>query len=78
MGSKPIDDIWGTADVENSKACIMPVSYGIGNHRMLIVDIVQSSLIGEVPFQVHWLVLHQLNTKTPGGSAAKYIPIRLI
>ncbi len=74
-GSKPIDGIWATADVEISNACIMPVGYGIGDHRMFIVDIVKSSLVGDTPFRIQQLVSRRLNTKTPGGGAAKYIAI---
>jgi hypothetical protein len=56
-GNKPIDGIWAKADVEISNACTMPPGYGIGDHRMFIVCIVQSSLIGEEPFWVRQLVL---------------------
>jgi hypothetical protein len=72
-GSKLIDGVWVIADVEISNTCIMPTIYGIGNNRKFIVDIVQSSLIGEEAFRVHRLVSCWLNTKTPGSSAAKYI-----
>ncbi len=55
-GSKLIDGVWVTADVEISNTCIMPTIYGIGNNRKFIVDIVQSSLLGEEAFRVHRLV----------------------
>ncbi len=48
-GSKPIDRVWAMADIEISNACVMPAGYGIGDHRMFIVDLVQSSMIGETP-----------------------------
>ncbi len=41
QGSKPINGIWATTDVKISNACIMPVGYIIGDHRMFIVDIVK-------------------------------------
>jgi hypothetical protein len=72
-GSKPIDSIWATSNMEISNTCIMPVGYGIGNHRMCIVNIVQSSLIGKGPFCIQRLVSRCLNTKSAGGGAAKYI-----
>jgi hypothetical protein len=72
-GSKPIDGVWATADIKISKACVMLAGYGIGDHRMFIVDLVQSSMIGETPCQIQQLVSHWLNTKVPGGSTAKYI-----
>jgi hypothetical protein len=61
------------ADIEISNTCVMPAGYGIGNHRMFIVDLVQSSMIGETPCQIQQLVSCRLNTKGPGGGAAKYI-----
>ena len=36
-GSTPIDGVWAT-DIPVSNACIMPVEYGIGDHRMFIID----------------------------------------
>ncbi len=72
-GSKPIDGVWAMSDIEISNVCIMPAGYGIGDHRMFIVDLVQSSLIGKMPLHVQRLVLRRLNTKVTGGGAAKYI-----
>jgi hypothetical protein len=51
-GSKLIDGVWATADIEISNACVMPAGYGIGDHCMFIVDLVQSSMIGETPCQI--------------------------
>jgi hypothetical protein len=72
-GSKPIDGVWAMADIKISNACVMPAGYGIGDHRMFIVDLVQSSMIGETPCQIQQLVSRRLNTKVPGGNMAKYI-----
>ncbi len=72
-GSKPIDGVWAMANIEISNACVMPAGYGIGDHRMFIVNLVQSSMIGETPCQIQRLVSHRLNTKVPGGGTAKYI-----
>ena len=33
-GKKPIDGIWATTDIQVCGACIMPASYGIGDHRL--------------------------------------------
>jgi hypothetical protein len=74
-GSKPINGIWATTDVKISNTCIMLIGYGIEDHRMFIVDIVKLSLVGDTPFHIQRLVSRQLNTKTPGGGAAKYIAI---
>ncbi len=71
--SKPINRVWAMADIKISNTCVMPAGYGIGDHRMFIVDLVQSRMIGETPCQIQQLVSHRLNTKVPGGGAAKYI-----
>ncbi len=31
-GSKPIDELWVTSDIEIANACVMPFGYGIGDH----------------------------------------------
>ena len=45
-GRDPIDGVWVTSDVAITGACVMPVGYGVGDHRMFVVDILTSSLIG--------------------------------
>ncbi len=51
-GSKPIDAVWAKADVQAAGACIMPAGYGIGDHRLFVVDFVTSSLIGFSPKKI--------------------------
>ena len=46
-GREPFDGIWATLDVEIANACVMPAGYGIGDHRMFIIDIVTSSMIDD-------------------------------
>ena len=46
QSSKPIDAIWATPDVTVVGACIIPVGYGVGDHRMFVVDFLTSSLVG--------------------------------
>ncbi len=45
-GSRLIDAVWATSDVQVAGACIMPAGYGIGDHHLLVVDFIASSLIG--------------------------------
>ena len=45
-GKKPIDGIWATSDVQVVGACVMPAGYGIGDHRLFIVDILGCSCLG--------------------------------
>ncbi len=49
-GSKPIDGIWATQDVQVTHACIMPAGYGVGDHRLFVVDFQEESLVGSAPF----------------------------
>jgi hypothetical protein len=65
-GSQPIDGIWATADVTISNACVTPAGYGIGDHRMFIVDIVTSSITGSDPPKIQQAKARRLNTKLPG------------
>jgi hypothetical protein len=74
-GIKPINGVWAMADIKISNACVMSAGYRIRDHRMFIVDLVQSSMIGETPCQIQRLVSHRLNTKVPGDSTAKYIAL---
>jgi hypothetical protein len=48
-GSKPIDGIWATQDVTIMGACVMPAGFGVGDHRLFVVDIQMASMIGNSP-----------------------------
>ena len=45
-GSKPIDGLWVTSDIDISNACVMPFVYGVGDHRLFVLDVTIESLIG--------------------------------
>jgi hypothetical protein len=47
QGSKPINGLWVTSDIDIANACVMPFRYGIGDHQMFILDITMESLIGK-------------------------------
>ena len=64
-GSKPIDGIWITPDVQIANSCVMPAGYGIGDHRMFIIDIVTSSMIGIDPPWITRPPARRLNTRLP-------------
>ena len=70
-GSKPIDGVWATSEVTIAAACVMPAGFGIGDHRMFVVDILTSSLVGNNPIRVLRPCARRLNTKLP-GVVAKY------
>jgi hypothetical protein len=44
-GSKPIDGLWVTSNIEITNACVMPFGYRIGDHRMFILDVTMKSLV---------------------------------
>ena len=51
-GSKPIDRIWATPDIVIAPACIMPAGFGVGDHRLFVVDFQKESLVGAAPFHI--------------------------
>ena len=64
-GSRPIDGLWITDDINISNACVMPVGYGIGDHRMFIIDIPLICLVGEDPIKVVPASARRLNCRLP-------------
>ena len=48
-GSTPIDGVWATSDVIVVGACVMPVGYGVGDHRLFITDFLKYCLVGASP-----------------------------
>ena len=74
QSNKPIDAIWATPDVIVVGACIMPVGYGVGDHRMFIVDFLTSSLVGSNPPSIIRSQARRLNTKIP-GTKEKYLRV---
>jgi cation transport regulator ChaC len=72
-GSKPIDGVWATRDLNVTHACVMPAGFGVGNHRMFIVDIQESSIVGTSPIKVQRYAARRLNTKVSSGATKKYV-----
>ena len=66
-GTKPIDGVWATRDLQIASACIMPAGYGIGDHRLFVVDILTSTMVGHQPTRVARPCARRLNTKIPGA-----------
>ena len=71
-GSKPIDGVWATKDIQVVNACIMPAGYGVGDHRLFVVDFRLQSLVGASPPKVVRVAARRLNTKIP-HVAEKYV-----
>jgi hypothetical protein len=64
-GSKPINGLWASSDLEISNACVMPFGYGVGDHRAFILDLLLESLVGENPTKIVRPVSRKLNSKLP-------------
>ena len=45
-GSKQIDAVWTTKDIQIRNACFTPFYFGIGDHRGIVIDIPKTSIIG--------------------------------
>ena len=71
-GSKPIDGVWHTRGIQVATACVMPVGYGVGDHRLFILDILTASLVGTTPPRIVRPATRRLNSKV-GTAAKKYI-----
>lgn len=66
-GNRPIDGIWATKDVEVVGACVMPAGYGVGDHRLFVVDVLTTSIVGYTPPKIVRSSARRLNTKIPGA-----------
>lgn len=64
-GSTPIDAIWATKDIHITGACMMPCGYGVGDHRLLVIDFTLQSIIGSSPRKVIRPAARRLNTRIP-------------
>ncbi len=64
-GSRPIDGLWVSSELEISNACIMPFGFGVGDHRAFILDIPLESLVGVNPVKIVRPVSRRLNSRLP-------------
>ncbi len=73
QGSKPIDGVWAMPDIAVTHACVMPAGFGVGDHRLFVVDFQEASLIGEAPHRIKRFSSHHLNTKASSGATQQYL-----
>jgi hypothetical protein len=64
-GQKPIDGVWATKDLQVVNACVMPSGFGVGDHRLFVVDFCTQSLVGASPPKVVRVAGRRLNTSIP-------------
>ena len=69
-GSKPIDAIWASKDLKIVGAGAMPVGFGVGDHRMMWVDIQADSMVGFQPQPVKHPKARRLNSRIPRAKKA--------
>ena len=62
-GQLPTDGIWTTPNVTVANAGIMPAGYGIGDHRLFIIDLHTAFLVGPGPPREHQAASRRLNTR---------------
>jgi hypothetical protein len=65
--------MWATKDVVITHACIMAAGYGVGDHRMFVVNIQEAIMIGQAPFRVDCSTSWQLYTKISSRVMRKYV-----
>ena len=71
-GTTTIDGLWHTSDVVVVGASVMPCGYGVGDHRLFVIDFLTSSLVGNTPPSIVRAQARRLNTKIP-QAADKYV-----
>jgi hypothetical protein len=69
-GSKPIDGLWISSDIDISNTCVMPFGYGVGDHHAFILDIPIKSLVGINLMKIVRPASQGLNSRLPGCSEA--------
>ena len=70
-GANPIDIIWAISDITIIGACVMPVGFGVGGHRLLIMDFLTLSLVGIHPLENVQSQSRRLNTRQVSVSTAE-------
>jgi hypothetical protein len=65
-GSKPINRVWATGDITVTNVCVMLVGFGVGDHRLFVVDFATTTLVGSGLTTVVRPALRRLNTKISG------------
>ena len=68
-GTKPIYGSWATLNIVVTGTCVMPVGYGVGGHRMFIVDFLTSSLVENCPPRIARTGARRLNTNIHGTTS---------
>jgi hypothetical protein len=68
QGSKPIDGLWISSNLDIGNACVMPFGYSIVDHCAFILNIPIKSLVGVDPIKIVQPAGRQLNSQLSGCS----------
>jgi hypothetical protein len=60
-------------DIVITHACIMPAGFGVGNHRMFVIDLQEETVLGIAPFRIKRFTSRRLNTKVSNDATQKYL-----
>jgi hypothetical protein len=66
QGSKPIDGLWASSNLDISNACVMPFGYEIGDHHAVVFNIPLESPVGENLVKIVHPASCRLNIQLPG------------
>jgi hypothetical protein len=69
-GSKPINGLWISSNLDISNACVMLFRYSVGDHCTFILDIPIKSLVSINPVKIVQPAGQRLNSRLPGCSQA--------
>jgi hypothetical protein len=72
-GKKIGPTFFRTSNLVVTHACLMPAGFGVGDHRMFIIDFQEPSMVGAAPFRVQRFTSRRLNTKVSSGATQKYV-----
>ncbi len=65
-GSKPINGLCASRDLDISNVCVIPFGYRIGDHCAFVLDIPLASLVGENLVKIVCPVSRRFNSWLPG------------
>ena len=71
-GKKPIDGVWASPEIEVVGACVMPVGFGVGDHRLFVADFRTVSMVGKSHVTIKRPATRRLNNKIE-GCRGKYV-----
>ena len=67
-GSTPINGVWAASDATVFGACVMPVGYGVRDHRLFIIEFLKSCLVRASPPSIVRSAAKRLNLRIPAAA----------